>query len=375
MAAKRRGHNEGTITERRDGRYEARLSLPNGKRKCFYGRTRKEVAQKLTAALRDQQQGLPIVNERETVAAYLTRWLTDVAQPKLRPMTYRRYQELVKLHAIPVIGKRRLAQLSPQDVQALLTQKMAEGLAPATVLQLRAVLRKALGQALRWGLVGRNVAALVDPPRMQRAEIQPFTPEQARTFLPAVQGDRLEALYTVAVALGLRQGEALGLHWQDVDLEAGTLRVRVALQIIDKQPRFVEPKTVKSRRTIDLPPVTVAALRRHKARQLEERLRAGTAWQDWGLVFTTSIGTPLDGTNVRHYFARILKRAELPRIRFHDLRHTCASLLLAQGVHPRMVMEILGHSQIGLTMNTYSHVMPTLRQEVAAQMEAILASN
>jgi len=178
----------------------------------------------------------------------------------------------------------------------------------------------------------------------------------------------------VAVAIGLRQGEALGLKWDAVDLDAGVLRVRAALQKIDGTYRSVESKTTKSRRTIDLPPVAVASLRRHKARQNEERLRAGAAWQDWGLVFTTGIGTPLDATNVGHYFHRIIKQADLPRIRFHDLRHTAASLLLAQGAHPRLVMEILGHSQTALTMNTYSHVMPTLHKEVAAEMEAILTA-
>src|SRR5262249_42845695 len=156
---------------------------------------------------------------------------------------------------------------------------------------------------------------------------QPFTPEQARDFLTAVHGDRLEALYAVAVAVGLRQGEALGLKWDAIDLDAGTLRVRTALQKIDKRFQLVEPKTARSRRTIQLPSQAVAALRAHRTRQREERLHAGAAWQDWGLVFTTSIGTPLDATNVGHYFHRLCAKTQLPRIRFHDLRHTCASLL------------------------------------------------
>jgi integrase len=370
----KKANGEGSIYQRKDGRWVGQLSLSDGGRKFFYGATRREVKERLTAAQHDQQRGLPVLNERELVADFLARWLADVAKPKLRPMTYHRYQDLLRLHVLPSLGKRPLARLTPQDVQTLLTAKLGEGLAPATVVQIRAVLRRALGQALKWGLVARNTAALTDPPRMQRAEVQPFSPEQARAFLAAVQGDRLEALYTVAVALGLRSGEARGLRWEDLDLDGATLRVRYALQKIDKEFQLVEPKTVRSRRTIDLPPVAVASLRRHKARQNEDRLRAGEAWQDWGLVFTTSIGTPLDATNVGHYFHRIIKRAELPRIRFHDLRHTAASLLLAQGVHPRLVMEILGHSQIALTMNTYSHVMPTLRKEVAVQMEAILTA-
>ncbi len=179
-------------------------------------------------------------------------------------------------------------------------------------------------------------------------------------------------MYTVALALGLRQGEALGVRWEDVDLEAQTLRVRYALQRIDRKPTFVEPKTTRSRRTLPLPPSIVTALRAHRVRQLEERLLAGERWQDWNLVFASTVGTPLDGHNVTHRLQKHLERAGLPRQRFHDLRHCCASLLLAQGVHPRAVMEILGHSQIALTMDTYSHVMPAMLRDAANLMDGIL---
>ncbi len=235
------------------------------------------------------------------------------------------------------------------------------------------MLRRALGQALRWGLVQRNAAALTDPPRVCHPEVRPLTPAEARALLGAVRGDRLEALFTVALALGLRQGEALGLRWEDVDLEAGTLRVAGALQRVDGALRFVEPKSARSRRALNLPAVAVAALRAHRARQAAERLQAGPLWQEHGPVFTTTVGTPLDAGNVRRAFKRHLRAAGLPpTVRFHDLHHTTASLLLAQRVHPRLVMEVLGHSQIGLTMDTYSHVLPALRQEVAAQMDALL---
>ena len=200
-----------------------------------------------------------------------------------------------------------------------------------------------------------------------------MTPKQARTFLEAVKGDRLEALYRVALALGLRKGEALGLRWQDADLDGAQLRVRYSMQRIEGKLQLVETKTKRSRRTISMPVSVVSALRLHRARQLQERLLAGAKWQDSSLIFTTTIGTPIDGRNVNRHFNAILKEAGLPKKHFHDLRHTCASLLLAQGVHPRVVMEILGHSTIGMTMNTYSHVIPALQQDAAALMDALLA--
>ena len=279
---------------------------------------------------------------------------------------------LVRGHIVPAVGHLQLAKLSPQHVQSFINDKLAEGLSPRTVQYLHAVLRRALNQALKWDLLPRNVATLVEPPRVRRPEVQPLTTDQVQIFLEATRGDRLEALYTLVLAVGLRQGEALGLRWTDLELDGGTLSVRTALQRIGGKLCLVEPKTARSRRTITLPPVVVSALRLHRARQLQERLLAGANWQDTGLVFTTTIGTPMDARNLTKRFQKALKGAGLPKKRFHDLRHTCASLLLVQGVHPRVVMEILGHSQMSLTMDTYSHVMPTLQQEAAGLMEALL---
>jgi integrase len=209
---------------------------------------------------------------------------------------------------------------------------------------------------------------------VERFEIQPLTREEARQFLEVAREDRLGALYSVALTMGLRQGEALGLRWEDVDLEARLLHIRFQLQRIEgKGLQLVPPKTAPSRRTLAIPPTIIANLREHRARQLEERLLAGSRWTQSGLVFTTPIGTGLDGPNVTKSFQRLLMRAGLAHRRFHDLRHSCASLLLAQNVAPRVVMEVLGHSQISLTMNTYSHVLPELKREAAMQMEILLS--
>lgn len=228
---------------------------------------------------------------------------------------------------------------------------------------------------MKWGLVSRNVATLVDVPTVRRKPPQFLPPEQAKRFLDAIHGDRLEALYTVALAIGLREGEALGLRWQDINFDTGVLTVLVGLQRIEGKLRLKSLKTEHSRRSLTLPQFAIAALRAHRARQLEERLQAGELWREHDLVFTTTLGEPLDSRNVVRRFKRALRQAELPDQRFYDLRHTCASLLLVQGVHPRVVMEILGHSQISLTMNTYSHVAPQLQDEAAQRMDNLFSTN
>lgn len=276
----------------------------------------------------------------------------------------------------PEIGRTPLTRLSPQQVQGLLNRLLREGrLSPTTVRYVHAVLRAALNQAVRWRFTHYNPAALVPAPRPARHQVPVISADAAGRVLAAVHGHRLEALVSVALAVGLRQGEALGLKWEDVDFEAGQLRVRHSLRRVSKQGlQLTETKTPRSRRMVALPASIVAALRSHKARQSEERLLAGESWRETGFVFTSEIGTPVDGSSVTRRFQRLLAQAGLPRLRFHDLRHGCASLLLAQGVHPRVVMETLGHSQIALTMNTYSHVIPALQREAADRMEDVLGS-
>jgi integrase len=375
----KRGQNEGGCYQRKDGRWEASITLAivdgKPKRKSYYGTTKAQAMAAMRAAQRERDAGLPIDVPRQTVGQFLDRWLADVVSPTVRPKTHHSYAQIVRLHLKPALGHHQLAKLAPQHVQTMMNDKLAAGLSPRTVQYLRAVLRQALGQALKWGLVHRNVATLVDPPRSIRHDITFLTPEQARTLLDAAKGDRLEALYSVALALGLRQGEALGMRWEDIDLDGGSVTVRYALQRIDGTLRLVEPKTSRSRRTVSLPAGVSSALLAHRDRQAFERSFAGDRWVETGLVFTTPKGTPLDARNVVRHFKATLDRAGLPDMRWHDLRHTCASLLLAEGVGPRTIMEILGHSQISLTMNTYSHVMPQANREAAALMDCVLSAN
>jgi integrase len=368
----RRGHGSGSIYQRAtDGRWVAVIDLGwidgRRKRKYFTGHTEREVIDALNRALGDQARGVLVATGRQTVGQFLEYWLEHVVKPTVRPRTYDSYVSTVHMHLIPALGRLRLEKLTAPHVTALLNQKRESGLSATTVIYIRNVLRAALNEAMRSDLVGRNVATLVKPPARVRFVPKPLSPEEAGRLLAAAKGDRLEALYSVAVALGLRQGEALGLRWEDIDLERGVLHVRNQLQWRRDTPRraeLVEPKTERAKRSIPIPPQVVSDLKRHQRRQLEDRVLAGSRWQGgrWNLVFCSTIGTPLDYANLMKDYRALLGRAGLEPRRYHDLRHSCASFLVAQGVPPRVVMEILGHSQIGTTMNTYSHVdLDTLR--------------
>ncbi|MDA1010641.1 MAG: tyrosine-type recombinase/integrase [Chloroflexi bacterium] len=366
----KRGNNEGSIFRRRsDGLYVAALTLPDGKRKRFYGRTRAGAAEKLSTAQADLAKGLPLPSERLTVAAFLDRWLED-ARSTIRETTYDGYESTLRLHAKPEIGRIALSRLGPQDLAALYRKLLTEGLSPRSVRLAHAVLHRALRQAERWGLIARNPAGLVDAPRPSNTIMSPLTPDEIRRLLRAAAGDRFEALYVLAVTTGLRSGELRGLRWQDVNLVAGTLQVRQQVQRTAKGWAFVEPKTGAGRRGVTLPTVAVGALRGHRARQNEERLARGPVWEDLDLVFPNELGRPVERQNLqRRSFDPLLERAGLSKIRFHDLRHSAATLLLAEGVHPKVVQERLGHSNISVTMDIYSHVLPTMQREAASKLD------
>ena len=374
MAKRLKG--EGSVWLRADGRWCGAINLgwEHGKRrrKYFYGQTAEQVQAAILRARADLAQGLPVVAERQTVEEFLGRWLEDSVKPSVRPLTYEQYRQHVKLYLAPLLGRHQLAKLAPQHVRAFIKQKLVDGLSPRTVQLSLVILRRALGQAVKDGLVGRNVAKLADPPRWKRPEIKPWEPAEAARFLDAIRTERLEAAYLLALSLGLRRGEVLGLRWSDVDLEGKTVTISQALARVGGKLEFIEPKSRQSRRTVPIHDGLVAALRNHRRRQFEERLAAGSRWHDGGLVFTTGIGTPLEPRALNEDFERVVMAAGLRRIRLHDLRHSCATFLLAQGVHPRVVMELLGHSQISLTMETYSHVLPDAMREAIGRMEALL---
>lgn len=373
----RRGRGEGTITKHAGGLWEAKITVGvdekgRRKRRSLYAKTRSGVQDKLDAVRRGTDAGTIADGTGETVGAFLRRWVADVP---VRPSTRIHYARNVKLHLVPALGRIPLSKLTVEHVNALQQAKLRSGLSPRSVHHMRAVLRNALGRAVRWGHVARNVAELADPPRVPEFEARFLTVTEARAFLAAARGDRLEALYSVALALGLREGEALGLRWSDVDLDTRALRVTHALQRIPGAGlQLVEPKTKSSRRSVALPDAVVRQLRAHRTRQLQERFAAGAQWQELDLVFTTFEGRPLAASHVlAGSFRRIREAAGIDRLRFHDLRHSAATLLLAQGVPQRVVMEQLGHTTLAMTQK-YTHVLPQLMTDAAAAMDRALGS-
>jgi len=368
----RRGSHEGNIRKRTDGRWEARLRLPGNQRKHLYGTTRTEVVKQLQTFQRQLEQGTPAVADKLTVSRYLHDWLEGCRPPALEYSTWKGYEQYVRLHLIPAFGTTKLVQLTPQQLQKLYTDKLAQGKSTTTVRHIHACLHRALEDALRFGLVQRNVADLVKAPQMAKHPMQVFTPEQARKFLEVAKGNRLEAFYVLALNTGMRLGELLGLKWRDVDLEAGTVQIQTSLKKAVSGHALGKTKTTGSRRKVMLTPTAIAALRAHRARQLEERLQS-PAWYDYDLVFTNSIGNTLCPTNVyRRGFKPLLRQAGLPMIRLHDTRHTAATLLLLSGIHPKVVSEMLGHSSINITLNLYSHVLPDMQASAASAMERLL---
>ena len=342
--------------------------------KSLYGATRADVIKKRKEAERDIERGRDLSKKSETVESFMRSWLQDVAKPTIRLKTYESYAQLLRLHITRALGRIKLEKLRPADVQRLMADMTAKGLSPRTVQYVRAIIRRALGHAVKWGLVAQNVVTLVDPPRSERKAIEPLDADGARRFLTAAREHEphLWPYFVTAVYTGLRQAELLGLRWRDVNLTSGTLRVSATMQRINKEWTFVEPKTKRSAWTLSLPAAAVEALKEQRDRQAFERKAAANLWIDRDLVFTTPKGTPFEPSNVSKKLHALLESAGLPKQGMHALRHCCASLLLAQGVSPRVVMEQLGHTQMSVTMDIYSHVMPAMLKDTANALDRAL---
>jgi len=375
--AKKNGNGEGGITRhKKSGLYMARYTVqtPTGpKRKTVYAKTRREVDEKLTRAKADRDKGLLFDADSLKVGRYLERWLADSVRDTVKATTYESYERLMRLHLVPALGRVKLKNLTPTHVRGLYREKLDSGLSPSSVQRVHALLHKALKQAVNDGLVPRNVTEAVKAPKQSRKEISALTREQARVFLEATKGDRLETLYVLAIHTGLRQGELLGLNWDDVTLDRGTLQVRRILSAAKDGPIFTTPKNNQGR-SVRLTVQAVQALRDHRKRQVEDRLRRAGLWQDHGLVFTTLVGTPLNRHNVfSRSFKPLLRRTSLPDIPFHALRHSFATLMLAGGEHPKVVQEMMGHSGIRVTMDFYSHVLPDMQKGAVDRLGAMLS--
>lgn len=372
----KRGNGEGSIYPVKDKAGKVRgyrasytvQTIAGQKRKYLSGKTRKEVAAKLSKAVAEREDGLVFDSENLTLAEYLERWLKDGVKGSVRAGTYARYEQLCRSHIKPTLGSVKLSALTPAHVQRFYTEKLSGDLSPRTVQYMHDTLRKSLRQAVKWGLIPHNVTEAVEAPKASKRDIHPLSPTEARRLLSVAAEDRLEAVFVLAVTTGMRQGEILGLQWNDVDLDRAKLQIRRTLIAQSGSPKFGQPKTARGRRAVSLAPETVDALRRHRKRQFIEGLHSSD-----GLVFCTQAGKPVTPQNLtQRVLKRLLVKAELPPIRFHDLRHTAATILLGQGVNPKIVQEMLGHASIQLTLDTYSHVLPDMQSAAVEAMQDAL---
>jgi integrase len=379
---RQRANGEGDVYARRNakgriigyrGSYWVQTS-EGPKRRYVSGKNKGETRKALAKARGNRDAGLFFDAGNLTLQQYLERWLEDSVRGSVGHRTYHNYRSQARNHLIPMLGRVKLRAISPAHVQGLYSSKLESGLSTASVRYQHAVLHRALKQATRWGLVPSNVCDAVDPPKVVTKEITPLTPEQTRTFLRTAKGDKYEAIYVLAVSCGLREGELLGLMRSDADLDARTLRIERQLQRRRDGGglHYPDPKH-GSKRTIKLPKKVAEALSEHLTIQRQEIRKAGSLYVDQGLMFASDTGTPLDAQNVvNRSFKPLLRRADLPSIRFHDLRHTCATLLLMQNVHPKFVQTLLGHKSITITLDLYSHWIEDMGDFTADAMDEIL---
>lgn len=375
-ARRRRPRGDGSIYETATGRWRGAIvwedPATGARRRHTVSGATFEAARDRMRELRRRLEDSGRPTSRATLASWLAGWL-EAERARVRPATWRGAELHVRSYIAPAIGRLRLDQVRPSDVERMTAGLVARGLSGQTARHARATLRRALADAQRDGLVASNAAALSRPPRAGRREMRVLTAGETRALLEGTAEDALGPLYALAATTGLRQGELLGLSWADVAGLGGpspALSVRRSLARAASGWALAEPKTARSRRTLELGPTAAAALRRQRARQAGARLAAGDLWQDReGLVFTDALGRPLSGTAVSKAFAAALARLGLPRVRFHDLRHGAASLLLAQGVPLKLVSEQLGHSTIAVTADTYAHLDREQRRQAADALE------
>lgn len=346
--------------------------------------TKRDAERALAAALNERDRGIDISPGKLTVAEYLRRWLRDYAAHNVAPSTLEGYSGIIVHHLIPTFGSLRLRDLRPAHIQEQYGRAQAAGgrvdggpigLSAQTVLNHHRLLREALSHAVEWQLLAVNPADAVKPPRARRHEMRVLDAEEAGRLLEAAEDTPYHALIYVALATGARVGELFGLRWQDIDLDRSTMHItRSARRFAGRGVIFTETKTHRSRRPVALSAATVALLREHRRARAEQRLALGLAYRDQGIVFASPTGGPLDGSNLRRAFVLMTERADVPRLRLHDLRHTAATLMLREGVHPKVVSERLGHATVGLTLDTYSHVLPDLQRDAAEVMDGVLKS-
>ena len=374
-----------------DGRYQIKVPLPNGKRKSVYGRSEREAQKAADDLVAQSAGGIVVPDKRETLCQFLTGhkswpafgddgqplppqgWLGSVVAISVRPSAYIRYEQNLRNHIIPAIGGVRLVKLCPEHIQQMIADKIGEGLAPRTVKQMVTVLHGALGVAMRWRRIPYNPADAVIPPKVEKAEVAALQPMQCLRLLALVTGTRLEGIVTLMLTTGLRLAEVAGLRWEDVDLEERVIRVRQQIRRVKITGLVASaPKSKSSRRPIVLTNIGIEALYRQRSRIEVMQMAVGDRWTESGLVFPNTRGKAWEPRGIEHSLDRVLACSDLPRVTPHGLRHSTATLLRALHVDPKTVQEILGHTQIGLTMDTYTDYVPEDHQQAMKAMNGYL---
>lgn len=374
--AKRRGAGEGSIFRRADGRWCAQIELPRGidgkrRRKTIYGNKRSDVQEQLLAIRKKSDSGHSLLSDsRMTVTQYSSEWL-DLRRISVAPSTWLRDHSIMTLHVVPHIGHIKLRDLTPQHISKMLEVKSGE-MSPRSVAHLLGTLKKMLNRAVMMNLIDYNPAYRVEKPRVVTAQRTCFTASDAQRYLAEARGHKFEAAFMLALIHGMRLGEILGLRWSNINWEQQSLSITTSLtQDLDGSFRLGPTKNHRSNRPIELADSVVASLKARRKIQNAERLECGPEWVDNDLVFARLDGTPLSKTNFgRAYHYPLVERAGVPRITFHDLRHTAATLGLLAGTNPKVIQEMLGHKSISVTMDIYSHVLPSTHRAAANAIAA-----
>ncbi|RNB79034.1 site-specific integrase [Brevibacillus panacihumi] len=343
-------------------------------RKWFSGfKTKKEAEKFLAEKVSEVAQGRYTEPSKETFGEYLETWLED-KKLQVRPSTWKTYDWLARCYVIPQLGKMEISKIKPAALQKFYhqLQNRDEPLSARTVIQVHLLIKASLDRAVKWGMIPNNPTGAVDPPRYRKKEMEIWTEDEVRKFLEAAESHRLFGAFHLAVSTGMRMGEILGLRWSDIDFTKRSLSISQALAIGEKGYVLQEPKTKSGKRSIALSQSSMIVLEKHKRKQAAEKLRAGSIYRDQGLVFASTVGTPINSRNFARVYYNLRKKADVTPINFHSIRHTHASLMLKQGVHPKVVSERLGHSNISITLDTYSHVIPGLQQAAIDHFDDVL---
>jgi integrase len=366
--ARRRARGEGSVFfVDKKGLWAAQITLPDGNRRMKYNKRQQVVKDWLLSERNKVADGIFVSNERITVQSFLSRYLEEYCRRRLRETTLAGYKQVIEAHVLPELGAIKLSQLRADQINHLISKKIKAGLSDRFVEYVHGILKRSLNVAVKWQLINKNPALLVTPPKPNYQIPKTWSMDQVKAFLEVLKGDRWAAIYYLGCGTGMRKGEVLGLPLNALDLDKGYLMVVQTLQLVNGKLMLLEPKTQKSRRMIVLPDFVKEALRMHLVRR--QALSQSPSWKESGLVFTTDHGTPIFPRNLVRHFKTKLGEAGLPDIRFHDLRHTTASLLLEKNVHRKIVSELLGHSNIVVTLNTYSHIINPINKVASNEMD------